>query len=87
MLSVRVAAALARTLPRRAGFVSSSNLAVFGFCRHVAPIYDVARMNRGVTISCTRIMTGGHRALHGLAGFYMCWRHTTHTHIKLSGNV
>lgn len=89
MLSVRVAAALARTLPRRAGFVSSSNLAVFGFCRHVAPIYDVARMNRrgGVRISCTRIWTGGHRALHGLAGFYMCWRHTTHTLIKLTGNV
>lgn len=44
MLSVRVAAALARTLPRRAAFVSSSNLVVYGFCRHVAPIYDVARM-------------------------------------------
>lgn len=81
MLSVRVAAALARTLPRRAGFVSTSNRAVFGFCRHVAPIYVVARMNRrgGVTFSCTRIWTGGHRALHRLAGFYMCWRPTTHT--------
>lgn len=66
MLSVRIAAALARTLPRRAGLVSIFEFSVFDLCRLLSENPDFIHMKRhdGVVPACTRICTGGHRALH-----------------------
>uniref|UniRef100_A0A3Q3VSQ2 ATP synthase subunit alpha n=1 Tax=Mola mola TaxID=94237 RepID=A0A3Q3VSQ2_MOLML len=46
MLSVRVAAALARTLPRRAGFVRIFNLLLLDFCRRLSQNPDFMRIKR-----------------------------------------
>ena len=61
MLSVRVAAALARALPRRAGLVSTSNFFMLSFVftssrktSHLSPFNAMA-------VRC--LCTGGHRAL------------------------